>query len=43
MNNKFDFGTIPTIGWIAIIIIGIVLAIVLLFALYVISKKNVKS
>lgn len=43
MNNKFDFSTIPTIGWIAIIIIGIVLAIVLLFALYVISKKNVKS
>lgn len=43
MNNKVDFSSIPTIGWIAIIIIGILLAAVLSFAIYVISKKNVKS
>ena len=43
MNNKVDFSSIPTIGWIAIIIIGILLAAVLFFAIYVISKKNVKS
>ena len=43
MNNKVDLSSIPTIGWIAIIIIGILLAAVLSFAIYVISKKNVKS
>ena len=41
--NKVDFSSIPTLGWIAIILIGILLAVVLIFALYVISKKNVKS
>lgn len=41
--NTVDFSTIPTIGWIAIIIIGILLAAILFFAIYVISKKNLKS
>jgi len=41
--DKFDFSTIPTIGWISIIIIGALIAAVLLFALNVLAKKNLKS
>ena len=41
--NKIDFSSIPTIGWIAAIIIGILLCAVIAFALYLLSKKNVKS
>ena len=41
--DKFDFSTIPTIGWISIIIIGAFIAAVLLFALNVLAKKNLKS
>lgn len=43
MKEKIDFSSIPTIGWITIMIIGILLCAVLVFALYVLSKKNVKS
>ena len=43
MKEKIDFSSIPTLGWISIIIIGILLTGVLFFALYIISKKNVKS
>lgn len=41
--NKIDFSSIPTVGWIAVIIIGIAICAVIVFALYVISKKNIKS
>ncbi|MBO7518580.1 MAG: hypothetical protein J6T31_05660 [Methanobrevibacter sp.] len=41
--NKIDFSSIPTVGWIAVIIIGIAICAVVVFALYVISKKNIKS
>ena len=41
--SKFDFSTIPTIGWISVIIIGILLAAVLFYALSIIAKKNLKS
>ena len=43
MKEKIDFSSIPTIGWVTVLIIGILLCAVLFFALYVISKKNVKS
>ena len=43
MKDKIDFSSIPTIGWITVLIIGVLLCAVLIFALYVISKKNVKS
>ena len=43
MKDKIDFSSIPTIGWITVLIIGVLLCAVLIFALYVISKKNLKS
>lgn len=45
--EKFDFSTIPTIGWVAIIILGIVLAAIIAFVLNflydILSKKNLKT
>lgn len=41
--DKVDFSSIPTIGWVAVMIIGIALSAVVVFALYIISKKNIKS
>ena len=41
--NKFDFSTIPTIGWISMIIIGVLFSAVLIYALSIIAKKNLKS
>lgn len=41
--NKLDFSTIPTIGWVSVIIIGILLAAVLFYALSIVAKKNLKS
>lgn len=41
--SKFDFSTIPTIGWVSLIIIGILTAAILFYALSIIAKKNLKS
>lgn len=41
--NKFDFSTIPTIGWVSMIIIGVLFSAVLIYALSIIAKKNLKS
>lgn len=45
--NKIDFSSIPTIGWISFIIIGILLAAVIVFVLIflcnILSKKNLKT
>lgn len=41
--SKLDFSTIPTIGWVSIIIIGILLSAVLFYALSIVAKKNLKS
>lgn len=41
--NKFDFSTIPTIGWISMIVIGVLFSAVLIYALSIIAKKNLKS
>ena len=41
--NKFDFSTMPTIGWISMIVIGVLFSAVLIYALSIIAKKNLKS
>ena len=41
--NKFDFSTIPTIGWIAFILFVILLAAIIFYALSIVAKKNLKS
>lgn len=46
-SSGIDFGSIPTIGWISVLIFGIVLivvvAIVLTFLMYWMLKKNIKT
>lgn len=45
--NKIDFSSIPTIGWISVIIIGILLTAIVIFALVLVfelfKRKNIKS
>lgn len=41
--DKFDFSTIPTIGWISLIVIGILIAAIIFYALSIVAKKNLKS
>ena len=41
--DKFDFSTIPTIGWISLIVIGILITAIIFYALSIVAKKNLKS
>lgn len=45
--DKIDFSSIPTIGWISVIIIGILLTAIVIFALVLVfelfKRKNIKS
>lgn len=45
--DKVDFGTIPTIGWVSILILGILILLIISFAvsglLYIALKKNIKT
>ena len=47
MMNKIDFTSIPTIGWIAFIVVGCLLAGIIIFSIIylnnLLSKKNLKT